>query len=693
MWNKNNNDGEEMMQNHDLEKSVSKYNFGEKNYQDLMRHKVHEILLVSTFYDAFVFEQDGILSEHFFGEYDQLSLGNIPRITSVSNGTEALQMLDKKWFDVIIIMMRIGDFSPYELSRKIKDKYPGVPVLLLLNVESDIELINRNADKMHHIDDVFLWHGDSKIFLAMIKYVEDKLNVKNDTKDGLVNVILLVEDSVRYYSRFLPLLYTEIMRQTQRLISAEMSVLNKRRRMRIRPKVLLVHNYEDAIEVLQKYKDEIICTISDVKYPKNEVMDGSAGMQLMKLIKQESLDIALMLQSSDLNNAELAVELGVQFLHKNSDTLLLDLRKFILRNLGFGDLVFRNEKNVEIARASNLLEFEALLPKVPAETILFHASRNHFSAWLIAHGEMQVAKRIKPLEIDNFTDPEEIREFLIDTFQEIRMAKNKGKVIEFDKNTIDPEGQVIRLCDGSLGGKGRGLAFLNSLIFSMGIDSWFENVSIRTPKTFIISTNEFDLFLDNNEIKKAILDLPFDKDQKSKEWQEQEDAVSMLQKITASDDEIKSIFLKGELSEQLISKLEHLLSTADYPLAVRSSGLLEDSQSQPFAGIYNTYMLPNNEVDMNRRMEKLMIAIKLVFASVFLKDARRYIKNINYKVEEEKIAKQKLSYVYLGNVTTDRSTYCPKCRTLLIKRDYYIESLIQNSKCPSCGKTIYGSFE
>ena len=223
------------------------------------------------------------------------------------------------------------------------------------------------------------------------------MEYRKNTKDGLVNVILLVEDSVRYYSRFLPLLYKEIMQQTQRLISEELSVLNKRRRMRIRPKVIMVHNYEMAVKTLRKYQKNIICVISDVKYPKNGKLDDRAGVQLMQKIKEESLDIAMMLQSSDVNNAKQALELGSQFLHKNSDTLLLDLRKFILQNLGFGDLVFRNENNKEIARASNLLEFEALLPNIPADTIVYYAKKNQFSAWLIAHGEMKIARRIKPM--------------------------------------------------------------------------------------------------------------------------------------------------------------------------------------------------------------------------------------------------------------------------------------------------------
>lgn len=621
-----------------LDHYFEKLKFSTNSYHNLMHNKINHILLVSTYYDAFIFEEDGILSEQFFGEFDQLSLGNIPRITSVPTGIEALKMLDQNEFDLVITMRRIGEISPFEMSEKIKKNYQDIPVLLLLNMESDIEYLNRHSEKMECIDDVFLWNGDSKIFLAMIKHVEDRMNVDRDTKDGLVNVILLVEDSVRYYSRFLPILYTEIMNQTQRLISAELSIVNKRRRMRVRPKVLLVHNYEDAVEIIERYRDELICVISDVKYPKNGDIDELAGMKLMQKIKQENLDIALMLQSSEVDNTLQAVEFGANFLHKNSETLLLDLRKFILQNLGFGDLIFKNNKNEEVARASNMLEFEALLPKIPADSILYHAKRNNFSAWLIAHGEIKAARKLKPMQVESFEDPEELREFLFSTFKELRLAKNKGKVIEFDSSTIDPEGQIIRLCEGSLGGKGRGLAFLNSLIHATEMDNWYENITIRTPKTFIIGTNEFDAFMEKNKIKKAILNLNFDRNKMLNNWHDKDDAVSALQKINASDVMIENVFLKGELSWKLQIKLKQLLRAAKYPLAVRSSGLLEDSQSQPFAGVYNTYMLTNSDESLDVRLKKLMDAIKKVFASIYLKDARQYIRNINYKVEEEKMA-------------------------------------------------------
>ncbi len=610
----------------------------EDNYQDLMQNWIHEILLVSSFYDAFIFQEEGILSEQFFGEYDQLNLRNIPRITSVQTGEEALEILKHRRFDLVITMMRIGDITPYILSEEIKKNVPDLPVILLINIESDIVLINRNIDKMQFIDDVFYWHGDNKLFLAIIKYIEDFRNVEQDTANGLVRVILLVEDSVLYYSRFLPLLYSEIMQQTQRLISAELNITNKRNRMKLRPKVLMVHTFEEAQHILEKYRDYIICLISDIKYPVNGEPDEDAGFKLIRQMKTEQRDMSMLLQSSDVDNAMKANDLDVDFLYKNSDTLLEDLRKYILQNLGFGDLIFRNKFGDEVARVTTLLEFEKTINDIPDESLIFHALRNHFSAWLIAHGEINLAKRMRPLRLSNFSSPNRLRRYLRMSLRDLRNKKNCGKVLHFDKNSIDLDFQVSKLKEGSLGGKGRGIAFLNKLLLSLDLRKEFPEVSIKVPRSFIVGSNEFDEFLACNYIKEQILKLPVDKKSLLKFWNDNSDAANLLNRITASDEEIKNIFVKGKLSKSLQKNLYQLLEVIKTPLAIRSSGLLEDSQSQPFAGIYQTFMIPNNESDIELRLKKLMDAIKLVFSSVYLKSARQYIRSINFKVEDEKMA-------------------------------------------------------
>jgi len=590
----------------------NKFKFGEDNFHNLMKYHIKEILLVSTFYDAFIFEQDGRLSEQIYGEYRQLNLSTAPRVTSVPTGKQALEILENRPFDLVITMMRIGEISPFELGRQIKQRYPNMPILLLLNVQSDISLVEKNEDEMQYIDKVFLWNGDTKLFLAMIKMIEDAHNVEYDTKQGYVRVILLIEDSIKYYSMFLPLLYAEILKQTQRLINEELSDINKRLKMRARPKVLLVQSYEEAVTFVEKYQEYLVAVISDVKFFNHGVLDENAGFKLIDKMKKRQVDIPVILQSSDIENEEKARNLKVNFLNKTSKTLLHDLRTIITNNLGYGDFVFRNKAGIEMDRAATMLEFEQKIETLPGESILYHGERNHFSSWLVAHGEIQVAKKILPEKIDDFHNIEELRNYLLEVFRTVRKNRTRGKIINFDPSALSEVDQIIRLAEGSLGGKGRGLAFLNTLLVTMEFEEEFPEVNIALPSTSIIGTSEYDSFIERNKIG---------------EWV-----------ISKSDEEIQEIFIKGTLSKELIQKLEVVVEQITYPIAVRSSGLLEDSQTQPFAGIYKTFLLPNNNPDKKVRLHQLCDAIKLVFSSVYLEGARTYIESINYKVEEEKMA-------------------------------------------------------
>ncbi|MCD6330528.1 MAG: hypothetical protein J7M10_09365 [Candidatus Cloacimonetes bacterium] len=590
----------------------NKFKFGEDNFHNLMKYRIKEILLVSTFYDAFIFEQDGRLSEQIFGEYRQLNLSTAPRITSVPTGKQALELLKKRTFDLVITMMRIGEINPFELSKLIKNKYPNMPILLLLNVQSDISIVEKSKDELKNIDKVFLWNGDTKLFLAMIKMIEDAQNVKYDTKQGYVRVILLIEDSIKYYSMFLPLLYAEILKQTQRLINEELSDINKRLKMRARPKVLLVQSYEEAVTLVEKYQEYMVAVISDVKFYNNGILDENAGFKLIDRMKKKQMNIPVILQSSDIENEEKAQNLHVNFLNKTSKSLLHDLRYIIKNNLGYGDFVFRNKAGDEVERAATMLEFEQKIETLQGESILYHGERNHFSSWLIAHGEIQVAKKILPAKIEDFNDVEELRKYLLEVFQTVRKNSTRGKIINFEPSALTEVDQIIRLAEGSLGGKGRGLAFLNALLVTMEFEEKFPEVNIALPSTSIIGTSEYDSFIERNKIGEWI--------------------------ISKSDNEIQEIFIKGILSKELINKLEVIVEQISYPLAVRSSGLLEDSQSQPFAGIYQTYFLPNNNPDKKIRLQQLCDAIKLVFSSAYMEGARTYIESINYKVEEEKMA-------------------------------------------------------
>jgi CheY-like chemotaxis protein len=358
----------------------NKLKYGEEIFHTLMQKRVREILLVSTFYDAYVFEQDGRLSERIFGEFHQLNLTYPPRIISVPTGEEALRKIEEGEidFDLVVTMMRTGEMTPFELSRKIKQKRPNLPVLLLLTSQSDIPLIEKAAKERHDVDSVFLWNGDPQVFLAMIKYIEDLMNVEHDTAKGLVRVVLLVEDSIYFYSRFLPILYKEIMLQTQRLISEELTDMQKNYRRHTRPKVLMAHTLEDAIQICEKYKEYLLSVISDIRFLNQGRLDPEAGIQLIHYLKSLRYDIPILLQSSETTLKQKARELNVSFLDKHSKSLLNDLSEFIYSNLGFGDFIFRDHVGNEIARASTISEFEQRLQAIPDETLSYHSRKTFF---------------------------------------------------------------------------------------------------------------------------------------------------------------------------------------------------------------------------------------------------------------------------------------------------------------------------
>ncbi len=593
----------------ELKQWYGKIKYGEDNFYKLMQNRVREILLVATFYDAFIFEQDGRLSEQIYKEYKQLQLSTAPRVTSVPTGKQALELLEKRPFDLVITMMRTGDVGPFELSEEARKLHPDLPILLLLNVQSDIVIVERNPHRMKHLDDVFLWNGDTSIFLAMIKSVEDKLNIEHDTRQGLIRVILLVEDSILYYSRFLPLLYKLIVRQTGRLIEQEQSDIDKRLRMRARPKVILTHNFEDAARMVEKYHDNLVAVISDVRYPRNGVLDGSAGFELIRMVKDDPFDIPVILQSSEPENAVRAQQLGADFLDKDSVTLLEDLRQIVVRDLGFGDFIFRDEHGHEVNRASNIIEFEKCLQQVPDETLVWHGTRNHFSAWLIAHGDIDLARRIQPMKVGDFHDRNQMRDYLRKIFHEARTYRDRGKIVPFAPHKLEERDQILRLAEGSLGGKGRGLAFLNAILAVTDIQSRYPDLDIRLPKTAIIGTAEFERILGEIETTDEI---------------DEEELCNRLAGI--------------ELSDELKKKLRQIVEGIDSPLAVRSSGLLEDSQSAPVAGLYKTFMIPNSHPDPEVRLKRLEDAIKQVYVSVFSSTTIRYLRSLHYRFEEEKMA-------------------------------------------------------
>jgi hypothetical protein len=603
------------MHNEELMQVFKKYKSDSEIFHDLMVFKVRELLLVATVYDAFSLEQDGLLAEKIFGEYFNLNLTNAPRITSVTSGEEAIQMLEKRSFDLVVVLSRLSKTETINTGQKIRKLWPDLPVLLLLNDNTDLEALDNRADLWLHYDNVFVWNGNSEIFLAMIKYIEDKRNADKDTQIAQVRIILLVEDSIRYYSRYLPHLYSELIRQTTKLVEEELQEEAKKvLRMRCRPKIILATNYEEAMEQFEHFKEFLLCVISDVKYKKDGILDDQAGLKLTKRLKELQPDLPVLLQSSEPEIESAANRLGASFVHKESQFLSKRLSKFFYRNLGFGDFVFRNAQGQEITRARTMADFRNCLRIVPAESIEFHASRNHFSTWLLARGEVQTAKVVSRIHVTEFDEVESLRDFLINMGNWVFRMKTRGKVISFDKSFIgESRHHISKLAEGAIGGKGRGIAFMNYLLYNSSMLEAVPDIIIRVPETFIIGVDEFTNFITHND----------------------------LADFVASErnyENLKRRFLESRLSEKILNRLRIVLQKVTYPLAIRSSGVMEDSLAHSMSGLYETFFIPNNHPDPEIRLKQLEDAIKLVYASVYSKEAREYFEAINYNIEEEKMA-------------------------------------------------------
>ncbi|MFP4024667.1 MAG: PEP/pyruvate-binding domain-containing protein [Thiohalospira sp.] len=597
-----------------LQKFLNKHNSDRDLLHDLMPFKVKEILLIANLYDAYSIEKEGRFSDHILGEYYQLNLTSMPRVTGVSNQAEALEALENKHFDMVILMLGVDKSTPLKIAATLKNKYPYIPVFLLLNNNSDLAELEEQKKDLSHIDKLFIWNGDSKVFFAMVKLIEDRVNVENDTKVGLTRVIMLVEDSPRYYSRYLPMLYKIIMEQTKRLIEdVNTDDLYKVLKLRTRPKILLAGTYEEAMDIFKTYKDYFLCVISDVCFPKNRELDSNAGFELIKFVKENIINLPTVLQSSNPDNAKKSYEIKSNFINKNSETLLQDLKSFINYHLGFGHFVYRDNQGRQIAVAKSMAEFESYLKTVPEDSLIYHAVKNQFSLWLMARGEIQIAKIINPLKITDFESPKQLRDFLINILKLYRTEQEKGKIVNFSEAAILEESNIVSLASGALGGKGRGLAFINTLIYNFKFKELLPLINVRTPRTSIIGTDEFDIFIEVNKLEETIF--------------KEHDYEALRKK-----------FIKGELSYSLKKRLKVFLKLITKPIAVRSSSLFEDSITQPFSGVFETYILPNNHHDFEQRYKQLMNAIKLVFASIYSKNARTYFKAIGHKIEEEKMA-------------------------------------------------------
>ena len=604
--------------------SEGEYQLPSHAYHALMPFKVREILLVSSLYDAYIIEEEGLISELVIGEYRHLLLSSPPRVTRATSGQEALSKVTTNKYDLVITMSKNIGMDPFVFGRKIKEQCSDLPVIILATDTADLIVCEERTEE-RGIDKAFFWYGDTSLFMAIIKYVEDKINAKYDTVNGDVRVIILVEDSIRFYSVFLPLIYTEIVKQTQRAISEDINEMQRLLRRRARPKILLANNYEEAIALYKQYREFVLGIISDVKFKRDGKLNLKAGHDLIQFVKKDNKYIPTLLQSTDSKNRKRAEELGAYFIHKNSPTLLEDFDNFMLKHLGFGDFIFLlpsdkktktlHEATVEISRASNMEEFEKIIQKVPLESIRFHANRNDFSNWLMARGEFQLAMKLRPRKVSDFNNLDEVRKHLTHFFNEARRERHLGVMTDFSKEKFEFESSFTKIGGESLGGKGRGIAFIRSLLARYDFYDKFKDVNIVVPNTVVIGTKEFDKFLSKNNLY-----------------------AKLNSKRKLKDEEIAQIFLKGDFSDDLKKKLKKILKTFKSPIAIRSSSLLEDSQNFPFAGLYSTYMLPNNHKSISQRLDQLTQAIKLIYASVFFKEAKAYIESTASKIEEEKMA-------------------------------------------------------
>ena len=596
-----------------IEKPVSgkeKYHF--KSFHELMTRRIAEILLVSSTYDAFIMQEDGPLAERIIHEYRGLNLSRPPRLTWISTAGEALEQIRTGEYNLVIVMPHIGDMDSFELCAEIKAIKKDLPVYYFAYDAGQL-ISNRANLNRSVIDRTLVWSGNTDLLMAVVKNQEDQMNVELDTELANIRVIIFVEDSPFYLSSLLPVLYREIVMQTQAVMDDS---LNEKEllRMRTRPKILVAEDYEQAWHLYQKFRKYLFCVISDVRFEKDGQEDPQAGIKLLQQIHAEEKDLPLLILSSEVENQQRAEAIPALFSNKNSPHLHADLNSFFVHSLGFGEFIFRLESGEVIARAANLRAMGNILRSVPGESIAYHARRNDFSRWLMARFEMVIASQIRSIRLEDFDHVENARNFLISIIKNKLRKRQEGLVSDFMQDEFDPDIDFIKIGKGSLGGKARGLAFISNLLRQdTELARQFESVNISLPKTMVISTEGFDFFVRKNNVYELLSG-------------------------SESDEEIEQIFRNCRFPTELYQDLLIFLRHTDYPLAVRSSAILEDAHYRASAGAYATYMLPNNHPELEVRLEQLIEAIKLVYSSVFQETPRILAKNTVYRQEDDKMA-------------------------------------------------------
>ncbi|MFH1975187.1 MAG: PEP/pyruvate-binding domain-containing protein [Pseudomonadota bacterium] len=585
-----------------------------KVFHELMRIKVREILFVSSPYDVFVMEEDGSPASRIINEYSGLNLSLPPRVTRTSSAKEAFLLLSKKKYDMVITMPNIDDMDPFSFGLEVKKMDSALPVILLAHSPKGIYPFPEGKN-CKGIDKIFIWSGNSDLLLALVKSVEDRLNVEHDTHTAMVRILILVEDSPVYYSSFLPLIYKEVVKQTQAVLEVGLNEEHRLLTMRARPKILLAENYEDAMELCQKFRSFLFGIISDTRIPRNGNLEDDAGFVLLSQMKREIPDLPLLMMSSNSSNREKADQIQAVFLDKNSPNLLPELHDFFLNYLGFGDFVFRLPDGTEIDRASDLRVLEVKVAQIPDESLRYHAERNHFSNWIMSRTEIALASTFREVKVSNFANIADVRNYIIDNIHAVRKWRQKGVVARFQRHNFDADiMEFAKIGHGSLGGKARSLAFMSALLQqNPEVYEKYSEINIEIPKTLVISTDGFESFVSLNKLQRfAQNEYP--------------------------DEKIAESFLKAQLPEWLEVELETYLTQVKYPLSVRSSSLLEDAQFQPYAGIYETYMIPNNHSEFSKRFKHLIDAVKLVYASTYYESAKAYARSVSNHPQEEAMA-------------------------------------------------------
>lgn len=590
-----------------------KYTFIDTSFEMLMQKRIYKVLLVCNAYDAFMLEEDGRIDERLFNEYTQHSLRYPPLIIQAHSAEEAYRILEEENIDLIITMLNIGGSDAFHIAKNIKHKYPLKPIVILTPFSREVSIRLQKED-LSAIDYFFCWLGNADLLLAIIKLIEDKMNLKHDVEESGVQAILLVEDSIRYYSSYLPYLYKILFQQSKRSMLEGLNEHQKMMLMRGRPKIILATNYNDAEQLFMKYKENLIGVISDISFNKDGKKDSIAGLKLLNMVKEQDKHMPFLLQSSDSQFELTAQKMGVAFINKYSKSLSVELRNYIIKHMAFGDFVFRDPKaGQEICRATDLKSLQEKVLKVPDESLEYHVKQNHFSKWLNARALFPIARMFKYVSVEDFNNLDEIRTFIYDVIDTYRQYRGRGVIAKFDGKNIDEYLTFSRIGDGSLGGKARGLAFVDLLIKKYELFDKWHNVLVSIPRTVVLSTDVFDEFMETHELYKIAL------------------------RNDLSDEDILKAFVAARLPSNVLQDLYAFISMVNGPIAVRSSSKLEDSHYQPFAGVYNTYMIPKIDGDAKETLRLLTEAIKSVYASVFFKASKSYMAATSNVIDEEKM--------------------------------------------------------